>query len=97
MQVFSYQRSDTLFISDGTRKFSCVGDLNIVDLQPLLLAVDLQVDALVQLHLLAVLEPLGDGVTLAQFNLQGGFLLAGGHGQRLDLLRELGWKLCANN
>ncbi len=60
------------------------------NLESLLLAVDLDVDAVGELDLLAILEPLGDGVTLAQLDLEDGLLLAGGHRQRLDLLRELG-------
>ena len=61
-------------------------------LESLLLAVDLDVDAVGKLDLLPVLEPLGDGIALAQLDLEEGLLLAGGHRQRFDLLRELRWQ-----
>ena len=90
--AFSYQRSNTFFVSDGAGELSGIWDLNIVNLQPLFLAVDLQLDTVAQLNLFPVLEPLGDGVTLAKFNLEAGLLLSGSDCQRLNLFGELWWQ-----
>ena len=82
-----------LLVADGARKLAGIVQLNVVDLEPLLLAVDLEMNAVRLIDLLPVLEPLGDGVALAQLDLEGRLLLSGRHGQGFDLLRELWWKL----
>ena len=91
--LFDDQLGRALLVADGARKLSGIVELDVEDLEPLLLSVDLEVDAVRLFDLLPVLEPLGDGVALAQLDLEGRLLLSRRHGQGLDLLGELWWKL----
>ncbi len=93
LRLFNDKFSRTLFVADGARELAGVGQLDVEDLQPLFLSVNLQVDAFRLLDFFAVLEPLGDGVALAQLDLEGGLLLAGSHRQGLNLLCEFGRQL----